>query len=100
MTRATALPLPILILTLMRMLTSTDDAFQHVLPCFEIRKYVSMLENPLAIASLVFPLLRLALSSASVPEFCNRYFCAFSIRISNSESRCSGLAPLAFFFVR
>ena len=100
MTRATALPLPILILTLMRMLTSTDDAFQHVLPCFEIRKYVSMLENPLAIASLVFPLLRLAFLSASVPEFCNRYFCAFSIRISNSESRCSGLAPLAFFFVR
>ena len=94
------LPLPLLLLMLMRMLTSTDDAFQHVLLWFEVRKYVSMLENPVAIASLVFPVLRLAFLSASMPESCNRYSCAFSISLSISETRCSGLAPLAFFFVR
>ena len=49
-TQANVPLLPLLLLMLMRVLTSTDDACQHVSLLFEVRQYASMLEDAVAIA--------------------------------------------------
>jgi hypothetical protein len=49
-TGANVLLLPLLLLMLMRVLTSTDDACQHVSLLFEVRQSASMLEDAVAIA--------------------------------------------------